>query len=171
MNGSIYERELINIMSGEKKILDRIGKSIDPISRETLYTIKFRPFYTARAAGSFGADVVALRDDFSLVIEVKSSARSQLTFSEASGTKQEQALKLHNRCIKSGLFITYAYRLKSYKGDSWRFFSIASDYEYTGRMRGLYELLPKQEVTKTGNYILRWEQGLPLVTLINYLNS
>ncbi|MEM0139718.1 MAG: hypothetical protein QXZ44_03800 [Ferroplasma sp.] len=170
MNGSIYERELMNILSGDKKTLERVGKNLDPISKEILSSITQKPFYVARAAGSFGADLVALRDDFSMVIEVKSSIRSQLAFSEASGTKQDQALKLHNRCILSGLFITYAYRLKNYRGDFWRFFSIESDRKYTGRMRGLYQLLPKQDITKTGNYILRWEAGIPLITLINYLN-
>jgi Holliday junction resolvase len=171
VNGSIYERELMNILIGTKNTLDRITKNLDPVSKDVVYTMMDKPFYVARAAGSFGADLVALRDDYSLVIEVKSSSRSQLTFSEASGTKQDQALKLHNRCILSGLFITYAYRLKNYKGDFWRFFSIESDYQYRGKMRGLYELLPKQEITRTGNYILRWEGGLPLTTLVNYLNS
>ena len=171
MNGSIYERELMNILSGTKNTIERISKNLDPVSRDTIYTMMDKPFYVARAAGSFGADLVALRDDYSLVIEVKSSSRNHLAFSEASGTKQDQALKLHNRCILSGLFITYAYRLKNYRGDFWRFFSIESDFSYKGKMRGLYELLPKQEITKTGNYILIWEEGLPLTTLINYLNS
>ena len=171
MNGSIYERELMNILNGTKNIVERISKNLDPVSRDTVYTIMDKPFYVARAAGSFGADLVALRDDYSLVIEVKSSSRNQLSFSEASGTKQDQAIKLHNRCISSGLFITYAYRLKNYKGDFWRFFSIESDYIYKGKMRGLYELLPKQKITKTGNFILKWEDGLPLTTLISYLNS
>lgn len=170
MNGSIYERELMNILMGTKNTIDRVSKHLDPVSKDIVYTMMDKPFYVARAAGSFGADLVALRDDYSLVIEVKSSSRSQLTFSEASGTKQDQALKLHNRCILSGLFITYAYRLKNYKGDFWRFFSIESEYSYKGKMRGLYELLPKQETTKTGNYILRWQNGLPLTTLVNYLN-
>ncbi len=170
MNGSIYERELMNILIGTKNTIERISKNLDPVSKDIVYTMMDKPFYVARAAGSFGADLVALRDDYSLVIEVKSSSRTQLTFSEASGTKQDQALKLHNRCILSGLFITYAYRLKNYKGDFWRFFSIESNYSYKGKMRGLYELLPKQEITKTGNYILRWQDGLPLTTLVNYLN-
>jgi Holliday junction resolvase len=171
MNGSIYERELMSILSGSKNTIARISRSMDPVSRDTVYSMMDKPFYVARAAGSFGADLVALRDDYSLVIEVKSSSRNQLTFSEASGTKQDQALKLHNRCISSGLFITYAYRLKNYKGDFWRFFSIESNYVYKGKMRGLYELLPKQEITKTGNFILRWEGGLSLATLVSYLNS
>ncbi len=170
MNGSIYERELVNILSGDKKIIERIAKNVDPLSKDILYTIMEKPFYVARAAGSFGADLVALRDDYSLVIEVKSSERDQLAFSEASGNKQNQAIKLHNKCVLSGLFITYAYRLKNFKGDFWRFFSIESNYKYTGKMRGLYEILPKQEVTKNGNFILRWNNGLPLIKFIDYIN-
>ncbi len=170
MNGSIYERELANILSGNKNTIERMGKNIDPLSRDILYTLTEKPFYVARAAGSFGADLVALRDDFSLVIEVKSSERDQLSFSEASGNKQDQAIKLHNKCVLSGLFITYAYRLKSFRGDFWRFFSIESNYEYKGKMRGLYEILPKQDITKSGNFILRWNNGLPLIKFIDYID-
>ncbi|KPV44707.1 hypothetical protein SE19_08610 [Acidiplasma aeolicum] len=171
MNGSIYERELLNILSGNIKTIETIGKNLDPVSRDILYSLISKPFYVSRTAGSFGADLISLRDDYSMVIEVKSSEREQLTFSESSGVKQEQAIKLNNRCINSGLFITYAYRLKGVKGDPWRFFSIESDKNYTGRMRGLYELLPKQEITKNGNFILKWHKGLPLIKLIDYLNS
>ncbi len=171
MNGSIYERELLNILSGNITYIDRISRNLDPLSKDILYSITEKPFYVARAAGSLGADLVSLRDDYSLIIEVKSSERDQLTFSESSGVKQIQALKLHNKCISSGLFITYAYRLKGFKGDAWRFFSIKSNIDYAGKMRGLYGILPKQETTKNGNFILKWEDGLPLISLIDYINS
>ncbi|SMD30315.1 PDDEXK family nuclease [Picrophilus oshimae] len=171
MNGSIYERELLNILSGDERSIERISRSRDPYYKYVLSSLIERPFYVTRAAGSLGADLVAIRDDYSMVIEVKSSERDKLIFSENSGTKQEQALRLHNKCLKSGLFITYAYRLKKASGDPWHFFTIKSDVEYKGNLSGLYNILPKQEVTKNGNFILQWSSGLPLLKLVSYLNN
>lgn len=169
MNGSIYERELAGILSGNKTVVQKVSKKLDPVSRGVMLTLLDKPFYVARAAGSLGADIIALRDDYSLVIEVKSSIHPTIMFTEASGMRQEQAERLQKKCEKSGLFLTYAFRLKNANGDSWRIFSIPGSPN--GRMRYLYNILPKIQETKNGNYVLKWEDGMPLVKFVDYVNQ
>ena len=169
MNGSIYERELAGILSGNPSTLEKISKRLDPISKSILNTLKEKPFYVVRAAGSLGADIVAVRDDYSLVIEVKSSIHPTIMFTEASGMRQEQAERLQAKCLKSGLFLMYAYRLKNTSGDAWRMYSIPG--EPSGRLRYLYGILSNVGETKKGNYNLKWDNGTPLVKFIDYLNQ
>lgn len=169
MNGSIYERELAGILSGSPNVLEKISKRLDDQSRSAIDTLKERPFYVARAAGSLGADLIALRDDYSMVIEVKSSINSTITFTEASGMRQEQAERLQKKCLKSGLFIIYAFRLKNVPGDPWRMFSLPG--EPKGRMRYLYNMLSDIDQSRNGNYVLKWDNGTPLSKMIDYLNQ
>lgn len=169
MNGSIYERELAGILSGSHPALDKFSKKLDDESREIVKAIEEKPFYVARAAGSLGADIIALRDDYSMVIEVKSSIHPTITFTEASGMRQEQAERLQGKCLRSGLFLIYAYRLKNATGDPWRMFSIPG--EPKGNMRYLYNLLSDVGKSRNGNYVMKWGEGTPLVRMLDYLNQ
>ena len=169
MNGSIYERELSGILSGNSKVLERFGKKMDETSKLVLNTMAEKPFYVSRTAGSFGADLVAMRHDISFIIEVKSSVSDVLQFSEASGQRQEQAVRLEELCRRAGLFVTYAYRLKNASGDPWRLFAIDSEPHGTARI--MFERLPKVGTTKKGNYQLKWVEGFPLVRFISYINQ
>lgn len=169
MDGSIYERELSGILSGGQQPIERYLKKIPSEDRYLVSTIRERPFFVTRSAGSLGADLIALRHDFAMVIEVKSSLKPTISFSEASGKRQEQAERLSRLCLDSGLFLTYAFRLKSFRGDGWRFYSVEGQPK--GKQLLLYNLLPKVKSTKGNNYIIKWEEGLPLVKLIKYLNT
>jgi hypothetical protein len=40
-----------------------------------------------------------------------------------------------------------------------------------GNLRYTYEILPKMQKTKDGNYTLRWEEGIPLVKFVDYINQ
>lgn len=169
MNGSIYERELANILSGTPAVLEKLAKKVGPEGKDLVMSLIDHPFYVARAAGSLGADIIALRDDYSMVIEVKSSIHPRINFTEASGMRQEQAERLQDKCLKSGLFLIYAYRLKNAQGDPWRMFSIPG--EPKGRMRLLYNLLSDVGTSRNGNYVLKWEDGTPLSRMVDYLNT
>lgn len=169
MDGSIYERELAGILSGNKQQVDRFLKKIPVEDRYLASTITEKPFFVTRSAGSLGADLIALRHDYSMVIEVKSSLNSKISFSEASGKRQEQAERLNRLCSGSGLFLVYAFRLKGVKGDGWRFYSVSG--EPKGKQMLLYNILPKVALTKGNNYYIKWEEGLPLVNLIKYVNE
>ena len=112
MNGSIYERELVSILSGKKESIKRLANRLDYEKRAPLESLLKSPFYVTRSAGSKGADIVAIRYDISMIIEVKSSSSDNLTFSSSSGKNQDQALKLSKMCEDAGLFLIYAFRLK-----------------------------------------------------------
>lgn len=169
MNGSIYERELAGILSGTAGAIEKLSKKLDPGSRTIVKSLEEKPFYVARAAGSLGADIIALRDDYSMVIEVKSSIHPTIIFTEASGMRQEQAERLQQRCLRSGLFLIYAYRLKNATGDPWRMFSIPG--EPKGNMRYLYNILSDVGTSRNGNYVLKWNDGTPLTKMIDYVNQ
>lgn len=169
MNGSIYERELSGVLSGNLKVIEKLSKKLDETSRRVLLSMAERPFFVSRTAGSFGADLVAIRSDISLIIEVKSSVNNVLAFSEASGQRQDQAMRLNELCARAGLFITYAYRLKNAQGDPWKLFAING--EPHGNSRILFDRLPKVGVTKMGNFQLKWEEGFPLVRFVSYINQ
>ncbi len=169
MDGSIYERELAGILSGNKQHTEKYLKKLPTEERYLVSTILERPFYVTRSAGSLGADLIALRHDFSMVIEVKSSLNQKINFSEASGKRQEQAERLNRLCSQSGLFLVYAFRLKGAKGDGWRLYSVSG--EPRGKQMLLYNILPKVSLTRGNNYYIKWDEGLPLVKLIKYVNE
>ncbi|MHB1439929.1 MAG: PDDEXK family nuclease [Cuniculiplasma sp.] len=167
MNGSIYERELVGILSGNMKIISRVSKNLDFLARESYEHLSKYPFFVTRAAGSKGADLIAVRFDMSMIIEVKSSQNPILAFSSSSGKNQDQAVRLAERCMKSGLFLIYAFRLKNADGDPWRLFKVPG--EPMGRYRSLYNILPQIEMTKNENFVMKWEQGSPLNNMLKYL--
>ncbi|MCL4341292.1 MAG: hypothetical protein M1431_04255 [Candidatus Thermoplasmatota archaeon] len=169
LNGSIYERELSGILSGNETVIARLSKRLDETERSALASMVNKPFFVTRSAGSLGADLIALRHDFSMIIEVKSSINGTLMFTEASGQRQDQAMRLRDLCQRAGLFVVYAFRLKSASGDPWRIFTIPAKPE--GRIRHLYEIIPNMGETKNGNFVMKWVEGLPLTKLLDYMNQ
>ncbi len=169
MNGSIYERELASLLAGREDQIKRFSKKLDETERGIISSLISKPFYVTRSAGSLGADLIALRSDFSFVIEVKSSISDTLMFTEASGQRQEQAERLMANCARAGLFVIYAFRIKNASGDPWRIFSTPS--QPVGRMRQLYDRIPKIGMTKNGNFFLKWRDGMPLIKIIDYVNQ
>ena len=120
------------------------------------------------AAGSFGADLVALRGDVSFLIEIKTSIKDTIHFSSIEGKLQEQAEKMLDECEKTKTLPIYAYRLKGIRGDSWRLFTL-NVQGLEGRASIVHKRLPMLECSKNGNFIMRWDQGLPLSQFISYL--
>ena len=167
--GSIYERELKGILGGEERIIEKFSKSLSSEEYKWYRSSINRPFMVVRAAGSFGIDLLAIRDDFSFPIEVKSSASMTIRFTQSSSRAQEQALNFLKECERVGILGLYAFRLKGHRGDPWRIFALPTE-NLKGRVKLLYEHLPKLPLTHAGNFILRWEGGLPLSKLLSYLN-
>ncbi|MEM3675714.1 MAG: hypothetical protein QXV22_01510 [Thermoplasmataceae archaeon] len=108
MNGSLYERELSNILSGNAEAIKKFSKRLDVGSAYAMNQLVSRPFFVTRSAGSLGADLIAIRNGISLIIEVKSSAKSMIKFTDASGQRQDQARRLKELCERAGLFYIYA---------------------------------------------------------------
>jgi len=165
--GRIFERELKGILTADEDMLTRITKTCDEDERDSYYRIKERPFMVIRGAGSLGVDLVAIRSDLSLPIEVKSSVSDVLRFSR-SEKLAIQAQEMMDDCRRVGLMPIYAYRFKRHRGDAWRVFTLDVG-PINGRLRLVYQRLPKITPSKDGNLIMRWHDGMPLSKFIDYL--
>jgi hypothetical protein len=75
---------------------------------------------------------------------------------------------MQKTCEKTKTLPIYAYRIKNYRGDSWRLFTF-NIKNIEGRLKVLHNRLPKIESSKKGNYIMRWNRGLSLSDFIFYL--
>lgn len=162
-NGTIYERELRSILSGDDEKLQRMNW----IPQEIKTRIKSKPFMVVRAAGSHGFDIIIIRQDISLPIEIKSSRERTLNFSSSSNRSQLQAEAYIRIISKTGVMPLYAFRLKNKNGDPWRIFTLGSVYE--GKYRLVSKIVPPLDVTKRGIYTMKWDNGLPLLSLLEYL--
>jgi Holliday junction resolvase len=165
---SVYERELKGIMEGDEKILSRVTKTCSTLEKGNYYLTKIKPFIVVRAAGSFGVDLVALRGDIAFLLEIKSSNSDTLHFSSVDGKLQRQAEKMQRECEKTKTLPVYGFRLKGHGGDSWRLFTMEI-HQLEGRAKILHNRLPKLSISKSGNFIMRWEDGLPLSDFLMYL--
>jgi hypothetical protein len=157
-----YERELKELLQGEREALHAYARRLPPTERGALEDHRHRPFLVVRAAGSHGFDLVALRPEFSFPIEVKSSSGDTIHFSAASGRSTEQWKAHRVAAARVDLLVVYAYRrLGRVPGDCWRLFA-AGGGSGDGRLRLLMGRLPPVEETREGHGVLRWEHGLPL---------
>jgi Holliday junction resolvase len=165
---SVYERELKGVLEGDEKVLSRITKTCSTLEKGNYYLTKTKPFIVVRAAGSFGVDLVALRGDISFLLEIKSSNSDTLHFSSVDGKLQRQAERMQRECEKTKTLPVYGFRLKGHGGDSWRLFTMEIQ-QLEGRAKILHHRLPKLSVSKSGNFIMRWEEGLSLSDFLLYL--
>jgi Holliday junction resolvase len=167
--GRIFERELKGILRADEDMLARVTKTCDDGEKEGYYRIRERPFMVIRGAGSMGVDLVAIRSDLSLPIEVKSSVNDVLRFSR-SEKLAVQAKVMMDDCSRVGLMPVYAFRYKRQRGDAWRVFTLDVG-QINGRLKVVYQRLPKITPSKDGNLIMRWHDGMPLSKFIDYLVS
>ena len=163
---SAYERELKDLLQGDRASVLAYSKTLEATEREILGRITAEPFLVIRGAGSLGFDLVALRRELALPLEVKASREVTIHFSAASGRADEQ-LAAHRAAVERvGLVAIYAYRRLGYRdGDPWRLFA-ATQVPRRGVLGLLASYLPPVESTKEGNAVLRWEHGLPLVKFV-----
>jgi len=168
--GDTYERELKALLSGEEKAINRMIKTCDVVEATAYRSMMDRPFLVIRAAGSLGVDLVALRWDFSFPIEVKSSEKDVLYLSRSERLIQ-QAEKMIETCNRSHIIPIYAYRMKNIRGDPWRLFTLPSDTSLCGTAAVLRSKIPFLEVSRSGNYILRWKDGIKLSDLLGYVDT
>ncbi|HUR68085.1 MAG TPA: Holliday junction resolvase [Candidatus Thermoplasmatota archaeon] len=166
---SVYERELKGILGGEEDTLRKMTKTTSPEVTARYLRTRQRPFLVVRGAGSLGVDLVALRGDVSFPIEVKSSANDVVRFSDSGGRNGEQAESMMKECSRASVIPLYAFRLKGGpRGDPWRVLTLPTE-NLPPRIAVLYDRIPKVEKTNAGNWVLRWENGMPLSSLLDYL--
>ena len=168
MSASQYERELKAILEGDFKIISKVTKTCLTLEKDNYFKISNRPFAVIRAAGSLGIDLVAVRGDVSFLIEVKTSIDDKLHFSSMGGKPQKQAENMIKICEKTKTLPIYAFRTKGVRGDSWRIFTLnISGLE--GRLNVVHNRLPKIKQSKNGNFVMKWNEGMPLSDFIYYL--
>jgi len=169
-----YERELRSLLSGEPGSVRSYARALPPTERGDFERLIDEPFLVVRGAGSLGLDLVALRREFALPIEVKASSAPVIRFTAAGGRANVQLASHRAVAARAGLTVLYAYRRLGLRGaEPWRVFSAGS-----GPSRGLLGAacrhLPQVEATREGNGILRWDGGLPLSRFLGrlrYLSS
>lgn len=179
LKGSIYERELKDILEGRRETLMRMGKRLNIHQRRCYFSTLHYPFVVIRAAGSLGMDLVGLRGDISFPVEVKSSGSDVFRFSSSSGKAEVQAQAMVEECAASHLLPFYAYRLKGARDDPWRIFAVplgdsASDLWWLTESHGTFARLlmgkvPQIDRTAKGARIMRWADGYPLSSFLEYL--
>lgn len=165
---SNYERELKRILEGEQVTISKLTKTCSALEKDSYLRICGRPFTVVRAAGSFGVDLVAIRGDISFLVEIKTSIGDTIHFSSVDGKLQKQAEKMRTECEKTKTLPIYAFRLKGHRGDSWRLFTMNVE-GLEGRAKIINNRIPKLDHSKRGNFIMRWDEGLPLSDFISYL--
>jgi hypothetical protein len=167
---SVFERELKGLLSGDMDVVRKVTGALDQDIADSYGRIAKRPFMVVRAAGSLGVDLVALRGDICFPIEVKASSGMTIHLSNTTQMKV-QAQKMLADCGRAGIVPLYAYRKKNLRGrDPWRFYSLPAG-GFSGAMRVLYERIPKADVSDGGNFILRFDQGMPLASFIEYMTG
>lgn len=162
-----YERELKGILTGDAKMLPAVSATLSPEERLAYHSTTENPFLVVRGAGSLGADLVALRHDFSFLLEVKSSKQGRIHFSDAPRLA-EQIAEIRRQCEAAGVLPIYAFRRKSVRGDAWRLFTLPN-LDLRGAAATLARKLPSIAKTPRGNDVLAWDEGLPLARFLELL--
>lgn len=161
--GHAYERELRDILSGDPDALDKMTRTGGPKIVSAYRQPARDPFLMVRAAGSLGTgDLVAMRNGFGFLIEVKAAGRDTIHFSESSGALHEQAEAITDEADRAGVLALYAFRLKGHrKKDPWRIFALPCE-NLEGRGKFLARRTPTLPRTDSGTHVLRWDEGRPL---------
>lgn len=166
----VYERELKGILMADPDVLNRVVKNLPADEQLAYMKIIPMPFVVVRAAGSFGVDM-AVVSSISFLVEEKSSVEDVYHFNAPRVV--EQAALMKKLCTDAGITPVYAFRLKHLRGkDPWRFFTMDMDAsKLEGKDRLVHSRLPKLEYTNSNNYIMRWENGMPLHNFIDWIVS
>lgn len=162
-----YEIELQRILSGDKAEILNATKLCNAEEKKCYFYVTDHPFFVQRSPGSLGVDLLVARGDITFLIEVKSSIKYSINLG-SNYQLRRQYEKLKDAGQKYKLLSLYAYRMKNYKGDSWRLFAIENE-KLEGRSRILFNHLPKVNKTKNEVPILKFKNGLPLFELIRYI--
>jgi Holliday junction resolvase len=169
-----YERELRSLLSGDPTSVRAYARALQPTERREFERLIDEPFLVVRGAGSLGLDLVALRCEFALPIEVKASSAPVIRFTAAGGRANAQLEHHRAAASRAGLMVLYAYRRLGRRAEeAWRVFSAGAP-PGRGLLATACRALPPVEATRDGNGILRWDGGMPLSKFLGrlrYLSS
>jgi len=163
MSGAQYAHELKQFLEGNREIVEKYIRSYSLDSRFTSplsYQTK-KPFLVVRSAGSKAMDLLAVRMNTVLPIEIKSSSSEVINFTDANGRNQRQYSELLKLIERSSLPLFYAVRLKNAGTEPWHIF-------IARRLRG-WSWVPVVSETKSGNVSIKWSDGIPLSEFLRRL--
>lgn len=150
---SKYELELKKILSGEEELIEKATRTLEADKRMIYKKLLERPFGVVRGAGSLGIDILAMRGERYFPIEIKSSKKSPIYFSDHGNDEQaEEFLELSR---KAKFPLLYAFRLKGIRGEKWRIFQL--DRKVSEKF---YPWIPTAQRTSHGNRKLEFSEGL-----------
>jgi len=163
MSGTQYERELKRLLEGNKEMVGKYIRSysLGPRSASALSYQVRKPFLVVRSAGSKAMDLLAVRMNTVLPIEIKSSSSEVINFTDSNGRNQRQYSELLRMIERSSLPLFYAVRLKNAGTEPWRIF-------IARRLRG-WSWVPVVSETKSGNVSIKWSDGIPLSEFLRRL--
>ena len=165
--GAVYEREFKGILAGDPRTIEAVSKSLDARQRSAYARSRGHPFLVIRAAGSLGADLVAVRGDLAFLVEVK-SAKSPTLYFTAAERLAAQIEEIRRQCERTGVLPVYAFRRKGFRGDAWRLFSMPG-MNLSARAGIVWRRLPKVGKTSNGNDVIRWDEGMPLASFLEFV--
>ncbi|MVT14479.1 MAG: hypothetical protein GPW19_03060 [Euryarchaeota archaeon] len=162
MSGAQYARELMRLLGGDKEIVEKYIRSysLDPMSASALSQTK-KSFRVGRSAGSKAMDLLAVRMNTILPIEIKSSSSEVINFTDANSRNQRQYIELLKLIEMSSLPLFYAVRLKNAGTEPWHIF-------IARKLRG-WSWVPVVSETKSGNVFIKWSDGIPLSEFLRRL--
>ena len=81
---------------------------------------------------------------------------------------QKKAEEMKRKCSMASILPIFAFRRKGIRGDAWRVFTMEID-GIKGKGKEIYDALPKLEITKDGNFRMKWENGMKLADFIDMI--
>lgn len=164
MMSSKYERELRDLFTGEEETIHKHTKTISEDVMTFYESPMEKPFGVCRGAGSLGIDLILMRSDLYVPIEVKSSGESTIYFD--SDRLRDQAEAFVELSEQTGMPILFAQRHKGRSGEKWSIFSLD-----TSPTTERFPIVPKIPKTSHGHRKLEFEKGEILSTFISKLYS
>ncbi len=154
-----YERELKKILMGDEEQIEDSTKSCSDEVKEKYLLFKDTPLLVNRGAGSFGVDLMAVRNDMNFIIEVK-SCKNDVIYLSDSGRLKEQRSTIQEYSKNYGITPLYAYRIKTKRGERWEFFTALDSFDY-----------PSFSRTTQGGFKLDWGEGMKLSEFAEKIND
>jgi len=163
MLGAQYERELMRLLEGDREMVKKYicSYSLNTESASALNYQTKKPFLVVRSAGSKAMDLLAVRMNTVLPIEIKSSSSEVINFTDANGRNQRQYLELLKLIERSSLPLFYAVRLKNSGTELW--------HNFIARKLQSWSWVPVVSETKSGNVSIKWSDGFSLSEFLRRL--
>jgi len=137
--------------------------------RELKSILEARGFFVLRSAGSYSADIIALKGGVTLLIEVKSSSKRKIYFSpRLKGQLRSFLLE----CRKAEVAPIYSFRIKGEgREKGWMLFT--APMELRGVQSLIHRGISNLKIRGEGEDMraeMSWDEGTPLAGFLRYVD-